>query len=502
MDFKSSVAAYLRKSRSDDPTETIEETLQKHLNILSDFARKNEILIKKVYKEVVSGDGLFTRPQMIALLNDVEQGMYTAIMCVDIDRLGRSSTKDSGIIMETLQDNNCKIITPDKIYDLNDEVDQFTVETKSFLARQELRSIKKRLQRGEIETLKAGGHMGEPPYGYQRKWIDKMPSLEPTKEAEIVKMIYNWYVNDGYGSYTISDKLNKLNIPAPDGGKFSRSSVRMILSNPTYSGKIIWNKTKVHRKKNVSDKHSRSYNTPDKWLIADGLHDAIIEPKIWEEAQRIRSSRSHPPAFTGVIKNPYSGIVYCAKCGEHMQRQSKKNGRNERLLCPTGGCSASISMPLFDKSILIELEKLLKKLTLKQEKTLPNTRKADIEKTINLAHKQLIALVSQSDKLHDLLEQGIYDADTFLSRKAALSEKRHSLENEISLLNAELNKINSQIQPEDIIPTIEHILNNWDSILPAEKNRILKMLIVKISYYKEIKTYNRTPFELEITWNI
>lgn len=496
------VATYLRKSRSDDPSESIEETLQKHLNILQEYAQKNDIIITKVYKEVVSGDGLFTRPEMIAMLNDIENGMYSAVLCIDIDRLGRSSTKDSGIIMETLQDNNCKIITPDKIYDLNDEIDQFTVETKSFLARQELRSIKKRLQRGETETLKAGGHIGEPPYGYKRKWIGKIPSLEPDENAPIVKMIYEWYVNYSFGSCTISCKLNHLGIPAPDGGKWSKSSVLMILANPTYTGKIIWNKTKVHKKKSAFDKHSRTHNSPDKWLVASGLHDSIIPPQLWEEAQRIRSTRSHPPAFVGVIKNPYSGILYCAKCGEKMQRQSKYNGRDERLLCPTGGCSASIQMNLFDERILLELRSVLEKITLTPEAPLQNTRKNDIQNTIALAQKQLITLVSQSDKLHDFLEQGIYDTNTFLSRKAALSDKRHLLEDEIATLNSELKKLNEQLQPDEIAPAISRILNDWDILSPADKNKILKSLITKIKYYKEIRTYNTTPFEIDIMWNI
>ena len=177
MDYKSRTAIYLRKSRNDEQSESIDETLARHLDILTDFAVKNGITVIKIYKEVVSGDGLFTRPQMIAMLNDIENGCYTAVMCIDIDRLGRSSTKDSGIILETLRENGCRIITPDKVYDLDNDIDEMTVEMKSFFARQELKSITKRLKRGEIETIKAGGHTGEPPYGYRRIWIGKMPFM-------------------------------------------------------------------------------------------------------------------------------------------------------------------------------------------------------------------------------------------------------------------------------------------------------------------------------------
>lgn len=502
MYYKERAALYLRKSRSDDPSESINETLAKHYNILTEYAVKHDITIIATYKEVVSGDGLFTRPQMLKLLADIEQDKYTAVLCVDIDRLGRSSTKDSGIIMETLQEHGCCIITPDKVYNLSDDVDEMTVEMKSFFARQELKSIKRRLHRGEVETLKAGGHTGEPPYGYKRIWYDKTPSLEPVpEEAETVKLIYDWYVNNGFGGTIISDKLNAMGIPAPDGGRFTRSSVMMILSNPIYTGKIVWNRKRRIKKKSPTDKHKEVDNPESEWLIAEGLHEAIIQEEQWTKAQEIRKIRAHPPTHTGVLKNPYAGLVYCENCGSAMQRQHSNTRYMSRLLCPITGCNGSIKADVFEKRLLslitIELENL--QLQRKEHRQPPPDTS---ERQMTLINKQIATIKAQRSRLHDLLEQGVYDIETFMMRQKELTDRLRTAEKELDTLrvNAQMKVINNDISV--FIPTLERLIKNWDRLEPVDKNQILKKVIKRIEFKKDIRQYTKSPqFEMKIVWN-
>ncbi len=194
--YKDSVAIYLRKSRIDPESETIDETLSRHSDTLLKLALKLELNIVEIYKEVVSGDGLFTRPEMVRLLQDIEADKYSAVLCMEIDRLGRSSQKDGGIILETLQEHGVCIITQNKTYDLTDEIDEQSVEMQSFIARQELKAIRRRLRKGTEKTISEGYHVTEPPYGYRRVYVDKKPTLEIYEpEAEIVRMIFDMYVN-------------------------------------------------------------------------------------------------------------------------------------------------------------------------------------------------------------------------------------------------------------------------------------------------------------------
>lgn len=116
--------AYLRKSRSDDPSEPVDVTLRKHRVALEALSKKLQLPISKTFEEVVTGDSLYVRPEMMRLLEAVEAGECGAVLVMDIDRLGRGGMRDQGIILDAFKYSGTKIITPDRVYDLNDDSDE------------------------------------------------------------------------------------------------------------------------------------------------------------------------------------------------------------------------------------------------------------------------------------------------------------------------------------------------------------------------------------------
>ena len=322
------VAMYLRKSRSEDTTDTVEQTLQRHKEILSQFALQNHLIIDRVYEEVYTGDSLYSRPEMLRLLSDIEQGEYEAVLCMDIDRLGRGGMSEQGMILDTFKYNNTKIITPRKIYDLNDELDEEYTEFETFLARRELKMIKRRLHRGIQKTIQDGGYIANAPYGYEKTVVNKQPTLKIVEaEAAFVRMIFDLYVNQGVGCTIIADTINSMGAKPHRMEYFSRSSIRKILTNNVYIGKIVWNQ-KTHIRKGVkgNEKHTIVYNAPETWTVVDGIHPPIIEESLFNQAQEILKGRYHPPSFNGTVKNPLSGILRCKNCGNFMQRQLIRKG--------------------------------------------------------------------------------------------------------------------------------------------------------------------------------
>lgn len=487
MDYKVSTALYIRKSRQDPEDETIEETLARHTETLLALAKKMELNVTGIYKEVVSGDGLFTRPEMLRLLSDIESGKYTAVVCMDIDRLGRSSQKDGGIILETFKENNIHIITPQKVYDLNDEIDETSVEMQSFLARQELKSINRRLRRGMVASLKEGCHIGDIPYGYKRSYVGKRSTLAIVpEEADIIKLVFDMYVHQHLGSHTIADRLNSMGYRTRENKPFSRSSVRAYLSNPVYTGKIVWNKMKHIKKKNVTDKHRCVPNPPEEWIVSEGIHPALISDELFAEAQRIRKTRSHPPSYTGELKNPFSGLIYCANCGTAMVRQSGKKFP-PRLLCPTANCNKSVVLDSLEEYILNFLRNVLDDLRNKQktEKQDCNSRVMQIRTAMSDAKKELSALNKQKSSLHDFLERGIYDTVTFLERSTILADRIKATEATLADFKEEIKDIINTPSYEDIIPTLTHLLNDYATLSVAEKNILFKQIVRRIDYRRE-----------------
>lgn len=490
-------AMYLRKSRGDPEDETIEETLDRHKRTLTEFAKKAGFVVSEIYCEVVSGDGLFIRPEMIRLLKDVEQGKYNGVICMDIDRLGRVDTKDRGIILDTFKQSKTKIITPNKTYDLSDEIDEFSTEMQMLFARQELKKITKRLRAGVTRSAMDGCHVGEPPYGYRRIYVDKKPTLEIYEpEAEVIRMVFDMYVNQHYGSSTIADTLNNMGLKPRKNDHFSRTTIRWYLSNPIYIGKIVFNRRHTVKKKLPTDKNVREWNPKDDWIVTDGMHPAIIDEKLFEEAQRIRLTRAHPPSFTGEIANPLAGLIRCANCGKIMSRQTSKK-TPPRIICNTVNCNRSALIEDVEQEVKKMLSAVLVSCT--ATNTIREENKARIstvKSAISEIKKQLTVLNNQKDNLHDLLEQGVYDVKTFTERNKVIAEKISVAERNLEENNKILYSIDLEPQRKEILPLINSLLENYDTMSAGEKNLIYKKAIRNIWYKREKK--NNSDFELKI----
>lgn len=498
--YRDSVAIYLRKSRMDSDAETTDETLARHSDTLKKLAAKMELNVVGIYKEVVSGDGLFVRPEMCRLLQDVEQGRYSAVCCMAIDRLGRGSSKEAGIILETLQEHNVFIVTPDKVYNLHDDVDETSLEMQTFIARQELKSIKRRLRRGVEKSCEFGYHVAEPPYGYRRAYADKHPTLEIyEEEANVVRMVYDMYVNQGLGGHIIADTLNNMGYQPRKNDRFSRNTIRFFLQNPVYTGKIVWNRRRHLKKKSPSDKHKFVANSKDKWIVSDGIHPAIISQELFDEAQKIRLARTHPPTYTGELRNPFAGLIYCKSCGTAVQRQFSKKGGN-RLLCTTTGCTRSIRAEYVERNILDFLKQALSRYetTLENHSRREHDNKAEMARTAVQGLKtKLHALSVQKSKLHDLLEQGVYSTDVFLERVRVISDKIQSAEKLLRESERKLSELEETLPTSEAVPILKELLEHYDSLSAAEKNTLLKQMISRI-YYSHTDGQKRGECSLEI----
>lgn len=114
---------YLRKSRADMEAEAHGEgeTLARHERLLLEVAKRGNYNITQIYREIVSGETIAARPVMQQLLQEVEKGIWTGVLVVEIERLARGDTVDQGIMSQTFKYSGTKIITPMKVYDPENE---------------------------------------------------------------------------------------------------------------------------------------------------------------------------------------------------------------------------------------------------------------------------------------------------------------------------------------------------------------------------------------------
>ena len=516
---------YLRKSRADAEAEARGEgeTLARHERLLLEVARRDGYHISKIYREIVSGETIAARPQMQLLLQEVEQGIWDGVLVVEVERLARGDTIDQGIMAQTFKYSDTKIITPNKIYDPNNEMDEEYFEFGLFMSRREYKTINRRLQRGRTASSKEGKYVGnKSPYGYQRVRIEngKGFTLEPIPDqADIVKLIYSLYLHgdvqeDGsicnMGTTMIAKKLNSMHIPTKLGGAWSANNVRCVLVNPVYAGKIRWNFRPVSKKmQNGEVIRSRPMAKEGDYVLVDGLHPAIIDEKVFEDVQKKLHSNAHAPVHKDKkIQNPLSGILFCAKCGKAMVRRpfGDKN-KADTLLCKTLGCTnVGSDLELVEKRILHGIAEWLNSYRLKWEINQSedqNDMQIDAKTAaIKSFEKELQTLKKQQEKAYDLLEQGIYSTDVFFERSRAITERIKSTEEQIEILKKEIDKEKKrQENITNIIPKAEYLLKVYGTLEDAKaKNDLLKSVLDHADYEKEHSTrWHGSPDDFKVT---
>lgn len=487
-------AIYLRKSRADVEAEQggEGETLARHEKALIDLARKMELPVVEIYREIVSGETIDARPEVQRLLSTVESGAYDGVLVMDADRLARGDTVDQGIISRAFRLSGTKIITPRKVYDPNSEFDEEYFEFELFMARREYKIINRRIQRGRIASVNEGRFIGStPPYGYDKVKIQngKGYTLTPNKEADTVKYIFSQYIS-GNGASVIANSLDDMGIPTRSGNQWSKATIADILKNPVYIGKIRWSHRK-DIKQSVNGQIVTVRRNNSDCLLVDGLHEAIISPDDFQAAQiRLSENKKKPLKASDVLQNPFTGLIYCGKCGSKMTRLGR-NSRNkyDTIKCTNRKCDC-VSAPIFlvEQSVLDSMRKWLSGYIyhINQQDLSPAEADNSTEKTIAELTEELKKIDVQINSTYDLLEQKVYTTEVFTQRNKALTERREKIENRIARLRQTLITIqNDRIARQEIIPHIRYVIAAYkDCTTAEEKNALLKSVLNRIEYSK------------------
>ena len=494
---------YLRKSRADSEAEMRGEgeTLARHEKALTAFAKQSGLDVAAIYKEIISGESIAARPQMQRLLSEVSEGMWDGVIVMDVDRLARGNSIDQGIISQTFLYAGTKIITPTKTYDPTNEFDEEYFEFGLFMSRREYKTINRRLQRGRVASVKEGKYVSnKAPYGYERVKIqgDKGFTLRPVPEqAETVKCIFEWYTNgitqaDGtkkpIGTSLIARELNKRKVSTHTGNVWTQQTIRDMLINPVYVGKIRWN-WRPAKKKMTGGAIVTERPRSTEFLLYDGMHPPIISEETFRAAAlKMNNNKSRPVRGDKKTQNPLAGLVCCTVCGRKLQRRPNDK-TPDLLMCPAPTCDNHASYLYLVEEAVFET---IKKWSLGHE--LPDltgnsrlvTDTTDAETELSSIFSAESKLRSQLNKAYEAFETGIYDTAVFKQRSTALNQQLKEIEFRKQELKASARRAqrNKRIISE-FIPKAQRIAGAYYNISdPHSRNELLKTIVHHIDYTK------------------
>ena len=315
-------------------------SLEAQKNCLKKFAEREELVIAGVYEDAgKSGKSIEGRPAFRRMLSDIESGAgIDYVMVYKLSRFGRNAA-DILNSLELLQTYDVNLICIEEGIDSSQTSGKLLISVLSAVAEIERENILEQTMNGRREKARQGKWNGGPaPYGYMIK--DEILSINE-EEAEIVRTIYDKYVNTRLGYSGIAKYFNLQGIKKTprkesDIEEFSAHFIQLLIDNPVYCGKIAYGRRSKERVK--GKKNEYKLVKQKEYCLVDGQHEGIISEELWQKAQekRLATGIKYASKLGNERAHLLTGIIKCPKCGCGMYANrvcwTKKDGTYKEVM--------------------------------------------------------------------------------------------------------------------------------------------------------------------------
>ncbi|WP_010279078.1 recombinase family protein [Paenibacillus senegalensis] len=445
-------------------------------------------IIDEYIDEGASGKNISGRPQMNRLLKDSNQQKFGVVIIYKIDRLARK-LMDSLKIYETLERNKVSLISLNEKFDTTTAFGRTIFQMSCSFAELERNSIVERVKLGMDQRATEGKFNGGRVLGYNN--IEKKLVINDS-EAVIVRKIFD-YANQGLGFKAITRRLNETGYRTKNDKAFSVFSIKTILNNPLYIGKIRYNQVKDWAEKRRKGKN-------EAFILVEGVHEPIISTELWESVHKKLKQRSYKPSRS---HQPYilSGLIKCPQCGHGMvpARSKGAGGKSYRYyVCGQfhnkgkAVCSSNmIRADIAEEQVLQEFQKvssrpdILHKLV---EKI--NSIRSNADVPLKEEKQALIKEINKNNKhLQKIKENILNDPELTAIFKDDLKQshaRQEQLRNRLEELDAEITQTNSKTVDYDAFHNLLSQIQGAISRLDADDQKaLLRSMVQSIHITKE-----------------
>ena len=319
-----------------------EQTVDSQLDALHRAAREGgyEVAPSHVFVDERRSGAHLDRPSLDRLRDLASEGTFEAVLISSPDRLARHYAYQV-LVMEELQRCGCEVVFLNHAFGETPE-ERMLLQITGVFAEYERALIKERSRRGRLFAARQGRvNWSHAPYGYRliRKTESAPQKLVvDEKEAEVVRQIFRWCVEDGMTCYAMEKLLREQGVPTRKGRALGwyQSTIGDILRDTVYKGVGYYNRTKrVDAKKPVGSTgfkdlrpgnlRSHAERPKGEWIPV--TVPAIVDPETWELAQeQLRKNRERATRNNSKHHYLLRSLLVCGECGKRMIGWWTKNG--------------------------------------------------------------------------------------------------------------------------------------------------------------------------------
>ena len=483
------------------------------------FALYNDYEIVGEYEDAgKSGKSIEGRVQFTRMMEDIKTGKdgVSFVLVFKLSRFARNAA-DVLSTLQTMQDFGVNLICVEDGIDSSKDAGKLMISVLSAVAEIERENIRVQTMEGRIQKAREGKwNGGFAPYGYQL--IDGKLIINE-EEAIAIRTIFDQYVNTTIGANGLSKYLENhgiRKIPRQNGKNplFDAGLIRKILKNPVYNGKIAFGRRTLEKVHGTRNEYKQVEQ--DEYLIAEGIHEAIISDELWQAAQvklksqakkyehvnKGKDTRTH--LLSGIVKCPICGVgMFGNKCIKKKKDGTKYKdfyyyGCKHRHMIRGHKCTYNkqIREELLDDAVAEVIIKIVsnpKFASMMQEKINMKVDTSEIEKEIDNYQKELRKSHSTKFKLIEEIDNLDADDKHYKRRKQDLDDRLYRMYDKIEdleslLIDAKAKK--QTIEAEKLTgDNIYKILIYFDKLYKVmndvERRQLITALISEIQIYEE-----------------
>lgn len=308
------------------------------------FAKMHGInIIGKYSDEGKSGKNAEHRPAFNQMMEDIrsKKDSIKYILVFKLSRFARN-TSDTAKYLQELASYGIGLLGVKDGIDTSTATGKMIANIMGAVAEVELENIHEQTLAGRQQKARSGLWNGaQAPFGYalENKFLVVCP-----EEAEIVKEIFHLYVEEGQTIRYITKKLNDEGVKREQRGNtrfsvFTERTVRSILKNPVYAGKIAYGRRHTVKVEGTNNETKVvKQDDESKIILVEGVHEAIVTPEMFAKAEirlgenvRHRKTRSDSTTvypLTGLIRVRTAVRIYSDI--QHLQDQGRM-GRKDSI---------------------------------------------------------------------------------------------------------------------------------------------------------------------------
>ena len=338
-------ALYCRLSKDDEQIGDSNSIVHQK-EILAKYAKEHGFTNIEFYVDDGFSGTNFNRPDFQRMMADAEEGKISTVIVKDMSRFGRDYIM-VGYYTEIYFSNlDIRFIAINDNVDSNIQTENDLTPFKNVFNEWYARDTSKKIR----AVFKAKGNSGKhlttnPPFGYKKDPNDKEKWIIDDEAAATVRRIFQMYV-DGYRISEIGHKLTEEKVETPILYYMNRGiktnarseypeiwdlmSIKYILSQTAYAGHTVNFQTAVK-----SYKTKKQIRLPkEDWIIYRNTQEPIIDEKTFETVQQMRKVKRARTKYNE--PNMFSGLLYCADCGNHLTIQRvARNRKMDNFSCAT-----------------------------------------------------------------------------------------------------------------------------------------------------------------------